>query len=228
MAKTHRRSTAAQAEVQDPQLQPLPPCGRSARLLPQVRPLPDLPARARPQGLCPRHDQVELVTSGSTMLTDPISDYLTRVRNAIARRPRRGRDPASRLKKEMTRILDEQGYISGFAVEPTAVGRGDPDPAQVHRGPRPVISGMRARSRARAGAATSPSGEVPRVQGGMGTAIISTSTGVMTGHEAKAEGRRRRGRRLRLVARMDSMSRIGRKPIDDPRRASPSTSSPGA
>ena len=56
--------------------------------------------------------------------------------------------------------------------------------------------------------------EVPRVHGGMGTAIVTTSHGVMTGHEAQAEGRRRRGRRLRLVS--IAMSRIGRKPIPVP------------
>ena len=49
--------------------------------------------------------------------------------------------------------------------------------------------------------------------GGMGTAIVSTSSGVMSGHQAQAEGCRRRGRRLRLVSRM---SRIGKKPISVP------------
>ena len=56
------------------------------------------------------------------MLTDPISDYLTRVRNALARAARRGRDPRLAAEEEMSRILEEQGYINGFAVEPTTVG----------------------------------------------------------------------------------------------------------
>ena len=56
------------------------------------------------------------------MLTDPISDYLTRVRNAIAAQHSDVEIPASRLKKEISRILEEQGYINGFAVEPTPVG----------------------------------------------------------------------------------------------------------
>ena len=52
---------------------------------------------------------------------------------------------------------------------------------------RPVITGLQRVSRP-GGAATSPTSEIPRVMGGMGTAIISTSTGVMTGHEAKQKG----------------------------------------
>jgi small subunit ribosomal protein S8 len=56
------------------------------------------------------------------MLTDPISDYLTRVRNAIAAQHAEVEIPSSRLKREMSRILDEQGYIEGFSVEPTPVG----------------------------------------------------------------------------------------------------------
>ena len=53
------------------------------------------------------------------MLTDPIADYLTRVRNALRADHTEVEIPASRLKKEMTRILVEQGYLNGFEVEPT-------------------------------------------------------------------------------------------------------------
>ena len=56
------------------------------------------------------------------MLTDPISDYLTRVRNALAADHTDVEVPASRLKKELSRILTEQGYINSYEVEPTAVG----------------------------------------------------------------------------------------------------------
>ena len=56
------------------------------------------------------------------MVTDPISDYLTRVRNAIAAQHAEVEVPASRLKKEMSRILAEQGYINDYVVEPTRVG----------------------------------------------------------------------------------------------------------
>lgn len=121
------------------------------------------------------------------MLTDPISDYLTRVRNAIAAQHSEVEIPASRLKKELSRILDEQGYISGFALEPTPVGELIRIRLKYTDGRRSVISGMQRISRPgrRRYAAHQ---EIPRVMGGMGTAILSTSTGVMTGHEARQKG----------------------------------------
>lgn len=121
------------------------------------------------------------------MLTDPIADYLTRVRNALRADHPEVEIPASRLKKEMTRILVEQGYLSGYEVEPTAVGESIRIQLKYTDDRDPVISGLRRISRP--GRRRYVGGaEVPRVQGGMGTAIISTSTGVMTGHEAKEAG----------------------------------------
>jgi small subunit ribosomal protein S8 len=121
------------------------------------------------------------------MLTDPISDYLARVRNAIGAQHSEVEVPASRLKKEMTRILDEQGYISGFTFEPTAIGEVIRIKLKYTDGRRSVISGLQRISRPgrRRYAAHQ---EIPRVMGGMGTAILSTSTGVMTGHEARQRG----------------------------------------
>jgi small subunit ribosomal protein S8 len=121
------------------------------------------------------------------MLTDPISDYLTRVRNAIAAQHSDVEIPASRLKKEMSRILEQQGYIEGFTVEPTRVGEVIRIRLRYTEGRQSVISGMQRISRPgrRRYAAH---GEIPRVMGGMGTAILSTSTGVMTGHEARQRG----------------------------------------
>jgi small subunit ribosomal protein S8 len=121
------------------------------------------------------------------MLTDPIADYLTRIRNGLTADHSSVEIPASRLKKEISRILTEQGYISGFEVEPAAVGEVIKIELKYTEDRRPVISGMRRVSRP--GRRHYVGGtEVPRVQGGMGTAIISTSTGVMTGHEAHAKG----------------------------------------
>jgi small subunit ribosomal protein S8 len=121
------------------------------------------------------------------MLTDPISDYLTRVRNALAADHPDVEIPSSRLKKEISRILTEQGYISGFEVEPTAVGEVIRIQLKYTEDRDPVIHGMRRISRPGRRRYV-PGTEVPRVQGGMGTAIISTSAGVMTGHEAKEKG----------------------------------------
>ena len=121
------------------------------------------------------------------MLTDPIADYLTRVRNALAAEHPEVEVPASRLKKEVTRILKEQGYIADFSVEPTAVGEVIRIELRYTSDRKPVITGIDRISRP--GRRRYVKGkEVPRVMGGMGTAIVSTSTGVMTGHEAKAKG----------------------------------------
>jgi small subunit ribosomal protein S8 len=121
------------------------------------------------------------------MLTDPISDYLTRVRNAITAQHAEVEIPASRLKREMSRILSEQGYINGYAVEPTPVGDVIRIQLKYTDGRRPVVTGLRRISRPGRRRYVSHE-EIPRVLGGMGTAILSTSAGVMTGHEAKQRG----------------------------------------
>jgi small subunit ribosomal protein S8 len=120
-------------------------------------------------------------------MNDPIADYLTRVRNALRADHPEVEIPASRLKKEISRILVEQGYLSSFEVEPTTVGESIRIKLKYTEDRDPVISGLRRISRP--GRRRYVGGdEVPRVQGGMGTAIISTSSGVMTGHEAKQAG----------------------------------------
>jgi small subunit ribosomal protein S8 len=122
-----------------------------------------------------------------SVVTDPVSDYLTRVRNGLAAQHESVEIPASRLKREVSRILAEQGYITGFTVEPTAAGEVIKVDLKYTEERRPVISGLRRVSRPGRRQYVS-SDEIPRVQGGMGTAIVSTSTGVMTGHEAKQKG----------------------------------------
>jgi len=121
------------------------------------------------------------------MLTDPIADYLTQLRNAIAAEHAAVEVPASKLKSEMTRILEEQGYIEGFAVEPTPVGEVIRIRLKYTDGRRPVITGLQRVSRPGRRHYVAR-GQIPRVMGGMGTAILSTSTGVMTGHEARQRG----------------------------------------
>jgi small subunit ribosomal protein S8 len=121
------------------------------------------------------------------VLTDPISDYLTRIRNALVAQHLEVEVPASRLKKEMSRLLREQGYITEFVVEPTAVGEVIRITLRYTDDRQPVISGLERVSRPGRRRYVDHN-QVPRVQGGMGTAIVSTSTGVMTGHEAKAKG----------------------------------------
>jgi small subunit ribosomal protein S8 len=121
------------------------------------------------------------------MHTDPIADYLTRIRNAI----RAGHDeveiPFSNLKFELSRILKEQGYIKDFSRKPATVGESINVELKYTEERQPVIFGIERVSRP--GRRRYVDHEnIPRVQGGTGTAIVSTSAGVMTGHEARAKG----------------------------------------
>jgi small subunit ribosomal protein S8 len=121
------------------------------------------------------------------MHTDPIADYLTRIRNAI----RAGHDeveiPLNGLKLEVSRILKEQGYIKDFSRKPAAVGEAINVELKYTEDRQPVILGIERVSRPGRRRYVDHK-SVPRVDGGTGTAILSTSTGVMTGHEARAKG----------------------------------------
>jgi small subunit ribosomal protein S8 len=121
------------------------------------------------------------------MLTDPIADYLTRIRNAISSGHDEVAIPASRLKLEMSRILKEQGYIRDFDKRPAAVGEAINIRLKYTEDRRPVILGLERISRPGRRRYVDHK-HVPRVDGGTGTAIVSTSVGVMTGHEAKQRG----------------------------------------
>ena len=123
-------------------------------------------------------------------MTDPIADFLTRIRNAIHAAHETADIPSSRLKREMARILREQGYIESFEL--LAPGEGRPGEVISVRlkytdDRRSAISGLRRVSRP-GQRHYAPAGGVRKVQGGMGTSIVSTSSGVMTGHEARRAG----------------------------------------
>ena len=123
-------------------------------------------------------------------MTDPIADYLTRIRNGIHAAKETVDIPSSRLKKEMSRILREQGYISSFELAAPTTDQ----PGELIRvtlkytdDRRSAIQGLRRASRPGQRRYVH-AGAIPKVQGGMGTAIVSTSRGVMTGHEARQAG----------------------------------------
>jgi small subunit ribosomal protein S8 len=122
-------------------------------------------------------------------MTDPISDFLTRLRNALRAQHQDVAIPSSKFKRELARILKEQGYIEGYEVRPARDGRpGDEISITLKYTDdrKSVISGIERVSRP--GRRTYVDhAHIPRIQGGMGTAIISTSRGVMTGHEARLE-----------------------------------------
>jgi small subunit ribosomal protein S8 len=120
-------------------------------------------------------------------MTDPIADFLTRVRNGLHADRDEVEMPASTFKAEIARILREQGYIEDFIVEPARVGRTLRVRLKYTEDRKPVIQGLERVSRP--GRRTYvQSGTIPKVQGGMGTTIVSTSSGVMTGHDARRAG----------------------------------------
>ena len=126
-------------------------------------------------------------------MTDPVADFLTRLRNAAKAQHHDVVIPSSKLKRELARILKEQGYVEGYSIDPPGVG-GNVSPGEnlrvtlkYTRERRPVISGMQRVSRPGQRTYVDHT-HIPRIQGGMGTAIISTSKGVMTGHEARQQG----------------------------------------
>jgi small subunit ribosomal protein S8 len=124
-------------------------------------------------------------------MTDPISDMLTRIRNATIAHQTRVDMPSSRLKVEIARILESEGYIQGFKV--LVAQAGDGPQAQLRlimkygpRGER-VITGVERVSRPGRRVYFGRD-EVPDVLAGLGTSILTTSRGVMTGREAVKAG----------------------------------------
>ena len=120
-------------------------------------------------------------------MTDPIADYLTRLRNAIKAQHRVVDIPSSKLKKEITKILFDQGYILNYKFEDNAVQgaikialkydkqTNKPAIKSIQRASRPGLRQYKG------------SEELPRVLNGLGVAIISTSKGVMTDKKARQE-----------------------------------------
>jgi small subunit ribosomal protein S8 len=121
------------------------------------------------------------------MITDPIADYLTRIRNGLSSGLATVEVPSSKLKLEISRILTEQGYITGFDKEAADVGEKIMVRLKYTKDHQPVITGIERVSRPGRRRYVN-NASVPRVQGGTGTAIVTTSHGVMTGHDAKKTG----------------------------------------
>jgi small subunit ribosomal protein S8 len=122
-------------------------------------------------------------------MTDPIADMLTRIRNAVHARHQRVDVPASTFKAEIARILEREGYIQGFK---TMTEDGATQPViriLLKYGPRGenVISGLQRVSRPGRRVYFGRD-DVPKVMGGLGTSILTTSRGVMTGQEAVKAG----------------------------------------
>ena len=123
------------------------------------------------------------------MNIDPVADYLTRIRNAVSATHRVVEIPASNLKKEITKILFDQGYILSYKfIDDDKQGiikialkydkhTNDPVIKKIQRASKP---GLRKYSYAKANS-------IPKIQNGLGIAIMSTSKGIMTGKQAQRE-----------------------------------------
>ena len=119
-------------------------------------------------------------------MTDPIADFLTRIRNGQLAGKTEVAAPASRLKLALAKVLKEEGYIEDFVVadqahKPTVTVRlkyyqGRPVIERLERVSRPGLRVYKAKD------------DLPKILGGMGVAIISTSHGLMTDREARAAG----------------------------------------
>ena len=117
-------------------------------------------------------------------MTDPIADYLTRLRNAIMAKHRVVEVPASNLKKEITKILFEKGYILNYKFEEN--GPQGTIKIALKYNPQSKVNAIKSLTRVSTPGMRKYTGyrEMPRVINGLGIAIISTSKGVMTDKEA--------------------------------------------
>ena len=136
-----RPEAAAQAEVQGARLHPVPPVWPVALGVQALRPLPHLPARDGARRRGPRRDEgvvVRGMRGDAMMMTDPIADMLTRIRNANIAFHDDVAMPSSKLKEALARILEQEGYITGLRRERRLHAPRPPahDHAEVHAGPQ--------------------------------------------------------------------------------------------
>ncbi len=119
-------------------------------------------------------------------VTDPIADMLTRIRNASAARHKELSLPSSRVKREIARILNEQGFIEAYETLPGDVTETLTLRLKYVEGRTPVVTGLKRISKPGLRVYARKT-EIPRVLGGLGLAILSTSHGIMTGNEARKQ-----------------------------------------
>ena len=119
-------------------------------------------------------------------MTDPIADMLTRIRNGQKARMRTVSMPASKMKLAVANVLVEEGYLDDVSVEEDGVKRSMTVTLRYHEG-EPVIEHIARASRPglRRYAGVD---EIPKVQGGLGVAVVSTSRGVMSDRQARRQG----------------------------------------
>jgi len=116
--------------------------------------------------------------------TDPIADMLTRIRNASAARHKDLTIPSSKVKREIARVLADEGFIESWATAADGVQETLSMQLRYVEGRTPVVSGLKRISKPGLRVYARKT-EIPRVLGGLGLAILSTSRGIMTGSQAR-------------------------------------------
>lgn len=156
------------------------------RLLQKVRYVQDMPERAISEGGNSWRDKIKLVRRGDTDMgmTDPVADMLTRIRNACIAKKDKVEVPSSGLKAQIARVLKDEGYIENYKVVKDNK-QGVLTIGLKYDGSRnSVIEGIQRVSRP-GSRVFSGSDNLPKVIGGYGVAIISTSKGLLTDREAR-------------------------------------------
>jgi small subunit ribosomal protein S8 len=120
-------------------------------------------------------------------VTDPIADFLTRIRNAHMVKQETVEIPHSRMKAEIARILQEEGYVQNVAERGSGVGRRLVITLKYGPDGRRGITGLRRMSRPGRRVYRKQT-SIPRVLDGLGVAILSTSQGILTDHQARRRG----------------------------------------
>ena len=118
------------------------------------------------------------------MMTDPIADMLTRIRNGLQAPHATVEMPASKIKSAIAEVLKDEGYIKGYSVVGEGISRALKVELRYVNKNEPVLSGLKRISKPGLRVYT-PATEIPRVFGGLGVAIVSTSRGVMSGASAR-------------------------------------------
>jgi small subunit ribosomal protein S8 len=116
--------------------------------------------------------------------TDPIADMLTRVRNAAQARHANVDVPFSKMKLAITKIMEQEGYIAGFDIQEQGLRKWLRLQLKYDSERRPVVNGVRRVSRPGLRVYAGMH-DIPRILGGIGTVVVSTNRGIMTGREAR-------------------------------------------
>ena len=165
-------------------------CGRPHSVPAQVWRLPHLLPGTCLQGPDPRRAQGQLVTEArrfSNACNDPIADMLTRIRNALIAKHDHRDDAASNMKKAIANILLDEGYIKSVDYIDDGLQGQIKIVLKYAQGKESVIKGLKRISKPGL-RVYAKNDEIPRVLGGLGVAIVSTSKGVMSDRSARAAG----------------------------------------